>query len=173
MIQPVHPAMPIAEAPERKENIRCKAGTRAKGFHALLEAAIRKATATAVILVAFGVGAAEAPEKIRVYATFYCATGPGCSKAICGGNKTTANGSDATKAGGFAADPAWCPYGTRIRLQDGTVLIHDDNFGKQQRARDRKLGRWHIDIRVAGKTHKEVQVMGAGWIEVQVLRGRP
>lgn len=115
-------------------------------------------------------GAARGVEgrKILAFVTRYCATGPGCKARICGGNLRTAHGTDATKEGGFAADPRWCPYGTRIRI-DGRTFVHDDNFGPGQRARDRALARPHIDIRVAGRTHDEVRRMGAGWVEIEIL----
>jgi len=106
--------------------------------------------------------------RVWVYRTWYCSRGGSCTNRICGTNALTANGTDATKEGGFAADPRWCPYGTRLRIA-GRVYVADDCFGKAQRARDRVAGRRHIDIRVAGKTHAQVSRMGAGYIQVEII----
>ncbi len=107
--------------------------------------------------------------KITVKRTFYCATGPGCDQPICGGNDRTAWNKDATVAGGFAVDKRWMPYGTKIQLQDGTILVADDTFGRAQREKDWEAGIKHIDIRVAGSTHNQVRLMGNGMITIEVI----
>lgn len=106
---------------------------------------------------------------VRVYRTFYCATGEGCDKPICGGNKRTATGSDATKAGGCAVDPRRIPYGSIVEI-DGARYVADDTFGKRQRERDWEAGIVHVDIRVVGKTHREVHSMGAGYVDAKIER---
>lgn len=112
-----------------------------------------------------GIQKASRGEVVRVWVTRYCVHG--CGHRICGTNLKTASGTDARKAGGIASDRRWLPFGTRVRIGD-RVYVMDDQFGKAQRERDWRMGRRHIDIRVAGKTHDQVRKMGASWEEVEI-----
>lgn len=106
-------------------------------------------------------------RKFLAYVTNYCATGSGCTHKICGGNKKTAWGRDASVGDGCAVDPRRIPYGSRVRV-GGRWLVADDTFGRRQRERDWAAGIIHIDVRVAGKTHEEVRKMGAGWVWIEI-----
>lgn len=108
-------------------------------------------------------------STVRVYRTYYCATGAGCSNPICGGNERTAWGRDATIAGGCAVDPRRIPYGSTVEI-DGVRYVADDTFGRAQRERDWKAEIIHVDIRVAGRMHDDVRRMGAGWTDATIDR---
>lgn len=105
----------------------------------------------------------KASKVISVYRTFYCASGAGCTEPICGGNKKTAWGRDASKGDGCAVDKRRIPFGSKVTI-GGVTYISDDTFGRAQRARDWERGIVHVDIRVAGKSHREVARMGAGLV---------
>lgn len=107
-------------------------------------------------------------ETIRAYISRYCATSSLCNKPICGGNRKTSWGKDATKAGGVAVDPRRIPYGSII-LIDGKRYVADDTGSSMRRAW-RKKGITHIDIRIAGFPHEEVRKLGVDWKMIKVLR---
>ena len=104
-------------------------------------------------------------EVRNVRVTFYCARGNGCTNPICGRNRLTACGRDASK-GGIAVDKRRIPFGALILLPDGRVLEADDTFGKRQRESDYQKGIFHLDIRVTNKTHADVRRMGVRHITI-------
>lgn len=112
---------------------------------------------------------AQDHEIVQVWRTFYCATGKGCHEKICGGNKKTANGRDASIADGCAVDCRRIPYGCMVSVKSGSYVA-DDTFGKNQRNRDWNRNVIHVDIRVSGRPHSQVRKMGASWIRMEVIR---
>jgi 3D (Asp-Asp-Asp) domain-containing protein len=105
--------------------------------------------------------------RVRVWRSFYCATGAGCHNPICGGHLKTAAGRDARLGYGCAVDPRAIPYGSRLHI-GGRVYVADDTGSAMRK--DYKRGVVHVDIRVAGMTHEQVGRLGAGWVDAIIER---
>jgi 3D (Asp-Asp-Asp) domain-containing protein len=103
-------------------------------------------------------------KAVTAKVTGYCPCRKCCGKWAQGGrNRRTAGGRSINAPNG-AAVPKSVPFGTKIRMPDGTTLIADDTGGAMRQSE--REGVLHIDRRFS--THREALNCGVRTLAVTI-----